>query len=90
VTRDLSLVLPGEVTYGRVVETLGSIEAPVPAQFEALDRYDGPPLAEGETALTIRVTLVPLERTLTDDETELYRQALVERLEQELGVHLRG
>jgi phenylalanyl-tRNA synthetase beta subunit len=73
-----------------VVETLDSIEAPAPARFEALDRYEGPPLAEGETALTVRLTLVPLETTLTDDATEAYRQTLVARLEQDLGVCLRG
>jgi phenylalanyl-tRNA synthetase beta subunit len=38
----------------------------------------------------VRFTLRPADRTLTDEETEAYRASLLERLERELGVGLRG
>jgi phenylalanyl-tRNA synthetase beta chain len=89
-TRDLSLVLTRDVAYGEVVDTLAGVDPPAPVRFEALDRYEGPPLAEGETSLTVRVTLEPLARTLTDEETERYRHALVARLQDVLGVRIRS
>ena len=90
VTRDLSLVLRGEVAFSTVLETLRAVPPPAPARFCALDRYRGAPLADGETALTVRVTLEPLEHTLTDAETERYREALVSLLQERLGVRLRS
>jgi phenylalanyl-tRNA synthetase beta chain len=90
VTRDLSLVLTADQRYGDLVETLAAVEAPAPARFDALDRYEGPPLQHGETSLTVRVTLEPLDRTLTDAEIEGYRQALVDRLGDAHGVRIRS
>jgi phenylalanyl-tRNA synthetase beta chain len=90
VTRDLSLLLRGEVAFSTLLETLRAVEPPAPARFEALDRYRGAPLADGETSLTVRITLEPLEHTLTDTETERYREALVTRLRETLGVRLRS
>ncbi len=90
VVRDLSLVLTRELPYAQLVATLGSVEAPAPVRFEALDRYAGPPLRDDETALTIRVTLEPVDRTLTDDETERYREALIGRLRDRLDLGIRS
>jgi len=90
VTRDLSLRLTRDVAYSVVIETLAAVEAPAPTRFAALDRYEGPPLAEGECSITIRVTLEPLERTLTDDEIERYRLALVEKLRSALDLEIRS
>jgi len=90
VTRDLSLVLGGDLTYERLLECLRSVAPPAPVRFEAVDRYAGPPLAAGETSLTVRLTLEPLERTLTDQETDGFRRALVERLGEALGVTIRS
>jgi phenylalanyl-tRNA synthetase beta chain len=89
VTRDLSLLLTHEVPYAVLLDTLRSVDGPAPVRFDALDRYVGPPLAAGHTSLTVRVTLQPHERTLTDDETERYRQALVDKLRDALGVRIR-
>lgn len=89
-TRDLSLLLTGDITYGEIVDALSAVAPPAPVRFEALDRYEGPPLAAGETSLTIRVILEPLARTLTDEETERYRLALVAKLEDALGVRVRS
>ena len=73
-----------------VPQALAAVPAPAPARFEAVDRYSGPPLAPGTASLTVRVTLEPDERTLTDDEIESYRRALAERVARDLGVRLRG
>jgi phenylalanyl-tRNA synthetase beta chain len=66
VSRDLSLVVTGSVTWARLAEVLASVPAPAPARFEPVDRYEGAPLEPGSAALTVRVRLEPTERTLTD------------------------
>jgi phenylalanyl-tRNA synthetase beta chain len=88
VWRDLSVVLGPEVPYARVVETLRRVPAPAPAEFAAIDRYVGPPLAAGQASLTVRVGLQPLERTLTEAEIEAYRKDLIAALSSvlELGI----
>jgi phenylalanyl-tRNA synthetase beta chain len=90
VTRDLALVMTAERSFTDVLGVMVEVPSPAPVEFAAIDRYVGPPLAEGEISLTLRLTLKPLEKTLTDPETESYRLALVERLKRELGVTIRA
>jgi phenylalanyl-tRNA synthetase beta chain len=88
-TRDLSLVLDRKAAAGAIVEALSRVPAPAPATFTWIDRYEGPGLSEGEVAMTLRVILQPLERTLLDAETEGYRQALIGALATVDGARLR-
>ena len=46
-------------------------------------------MAEGQVAMTLRVMLHPLERTLTDEDAETYRAELLAALESVEGVRLR-
>jgi phenylalanyl-tRNA synthetase beta chain len=87
--RDLSLVLDPGSRAGDVLEALARAVPPAPVTMTWLDRYAGPPLAEGEVAMTLRVMLHPLERTLTDLEAETYRVELLALLDAVKGVRLR-
>ena len=49
----------------------------------------GLPLAAGQVAMTLRVMLHPLDRTLNDPEVEAYRAELVRALDAVKGVRLR-
>jgi phenylalanyl-tRNA synthetase beta chain len=89
VSRDLSLVLPRAVAYERLLAVLAAVEPPAPVRFEALDRYTGGALGPEVVSLTVRATLEPRERTLTDPETETYRQALIAALDTGLGAKIR-
>jgi phenylalanyl-tRNA synthetase beta chain len=89
-TRDLSLVLESDIPYRRVIEVLEAVEPPARVRFSAVDRYEGQPLRDGQVALTVRFTLQPAERTLTDEQTEEYRGALIRNLETELDVKIRA
>jgi phenylalanyl-tRNA synthetase beta chain len=90
VARDLSLVVGNDVTFGRLLEVLRSVDPPAPVDFAAIDRYEGPPLGDSEFALTVRFTIRPADRTLTDEETERYRSAVLERLSGDLAVEIRS
>jgi phenylalanyl-tRNA synthetase beta chain len=89
VSRDLSLVIGADSSFGAIVEILETVEPPAPVTFQVVDRYSGPPLAAGEVSLTVRAILQPLEQTLVDEATEAYREKLVEVLEKEGNINLR-
>ncbi len=80
VSRDLSLVLNPGVSFDDLRRLLAIPRPPAPVEFEVVDRYEGPPLRSTEIALTVRVILQPQERTLSDEEAEEYRAALVKAL----------
>jgi phenylalanyl-tRNA synthetase beta chain len=90
VNRDLALVLTAEIRFREIRDSLAAVPAPVPVAFRAVDRYTGPPLAEGESSLTVRIVLQPSEKPLTDAQIDGYRLALIERLRDDLGVRIRG
>jgi len=87
--RDLSLVLEPGAAAGTVLATLALVTSPAPVSMTWLDRYAGPPLAAGQVAMTLRVMLHPLDRTLNDAEVEAYRAELLGALDAVKGVRLR-
>lgn len=89
VHRDLAVVLPASVSYGKLLATLSAVSAPASVTFSAVDRYQGPPLAADEASLTLRVTLAPEDKTLTDGDIDGYRRALIDTLDRELGLQIR-
>jgi phenylalanyl-tRNA synthetase beta chain len=87
--RDLSLVLDPATSVGGVAAALARVPSPAPFELRWIDRYAGPPLNPGEVAMTLRVMLQPLDRTLTDGEAEGYMTALLAALDSVPGVRLR-
>ena len=65
-------------TGGALLEELGPF-----------DLYEGEGLAEGVRSLAWRFRFRALDRTLTDDEVERALRAILDRLGEELGVHVR-
>jgi phenylalanyl-tRNA synthetase beta chain len=90
VQRDLSLVLTGGTSFADIERVMRAVDPPAPIELSAVDRYEGAPLADGEISLTVRVVLRPDERTLTEGEIEGFRGNLVDALEHELGLRIRG
>ncbi len=90
VSRDLALVMDNTVTFGEVLSTLRSVESPAPVEFLPVDRYTGPPLRTDQSSLTLRLTLQPTGRSLTDAQIESYRHSLVAALKDRLSIDLRG
>lgn len=87
--RDLSLVIDAGTSAGAILEALARVPAPAPVRMTWIDRYAGRPLQEGSVAMTLRVMLQPLDRTLTDAEVEGYRSGLVSTLDTVSGARLR-
>jgi phenylalanyl-tRNA synthetase beta chain len=89
ISRDLSLIMTPNASYRAVLEAMRSVPPPAPVEILAVDSYNGPPLDAGEYALTVRFVLQPSEKSLKEQEIELYRQGLIDILEQRLGLKIR-
>jgi phenylalanyl-tRNA synthetase beta chain len=87
--RDLSLVLEQDAVAGDILAALTVVPSPAPVTMAWIDRYAGPPLASGQCAMTLRVMLHPVDRTLTDAESEAYRAELLAALDAVPNVRLR-
>lgn len=90
VERDIAVVLPPGRTWREVRDALSAVPAPVPASIEAVDRYEGKPLAPGSAAVTVRVRLQPDRTSLTEETIEAYRQQLLDQLTGPLGLEIRA
>ncbi len=90
VERDIAVVLPPDRSWREVRDALTAVEAPVPASIEAVDRYEGKPLAAGSAAVTVRVRLQPDRTSLTEETIEEYRRRLVDELTGPLGLEIRS
>lgn len=91
VSRDLSFVLTRGTPWSRLLEALARVSAPEsPARFELVDVYQGEPLSPSEVSYSVRFVLEPMSRTLTDEEIEAYRLALVRAAERGAGARLRS
>jgi phenylalanyl-tRNA synthetase beta chain len=90
VARDIAVVLNAATPYREVETALARVASPAAAAFEVTDRYTGPPLADDEASVTVRVMLQPQEKSLTDSQIEGYRLRLIEVLEKRLGLTIRS
>jgi phenylalanyl-tRNA synthetase beta chain len=89
VWRDLNLIVTEATPHGRVLEVIHSHGGTWVRRVELLDIYRGPPLKEGNKALTYRIEYGAGERTLTDEEVNEAREGLLKKLNQEVGATLR-
>lgn len=89
VRRDLSVVLERGTPAASLLERLRAVPSPEPVEIRVVDRYVGAPLDPGEAAVTVRVMLQPLERTLSEESIERYRQELVTAVSSVAGVRMR-
>jgi phenylalanyl-tRNA synthetase beta chain len=87
--RDLSIVIPPAVDSQSILAVLAGVEPPAPVSMSWIDRYSGSSLPSGHVAMTLRVILQPVDRTLNDAEAEEYRSRLVAALDSVPGVRLR-
>jgi len=88
VERDLSLVLPISLSYGRIAEALKSQDIGGLQEFRPVDRFEGGALPVGHYSLLLRVMVQSADRTLTSEEVDKVSHRILEVL-QPLGVSLR-
>ncbi|WP_353662927.1 phenylalanine--tRNA ligase subunit beta [Hydrogenimonas sp. SS33] len=88
VQRDLSVVIPKEVTYTRIKEALEGALPPTVERFFPIARYEDETLGE-RVSQTLRFIISSMEKTLEESEINAIMQKALERLEKECGATLR-
>ncbi len=89
VERDFAFIVSRDVRAGDLVAAVRRA-SPLISDVLVFDRYEGPPLGEGEVSLALRVRLTPGERTLTDAEIDEIARAVVAAAAKAVGARLRG
>lgn len=89
VQRDLALLVPAHMAASRVEELVREHAGRHAREVRVFDVYSGPGLREGTKGLGITITYRAADRTLSDEEVDRDRAALLQRLET-AGIRLRG
>ena len=87
-TRDLALIVPADVSAGRVTELI--MLNRLVQRAELFDIYSGDNLAPGAKSLAFHVHFQAPDRTLTNEEVTRSLDGLLRNLQREVGAELRS
>ncbi len=88
--RDLAVVVERDLPQIEVARLIRREAGPMLDGLSLFDRYQGPPLGEGEVSLAYRLRFQPLERPLAETELEEIVARITRRLATDLGARVRG
>lgn len=86
--RDLSIIMPKNMSYEKVKETIESSASSELVRFYVVDKYSDESLGEN-MSLSIRFVLQSFEKTLEEDDISKTIDATLESLKNRLGIGLR-
>ena len=89
IRRDFSLLLNKAVKYADVEHAVQAAAIPQLTGIEPFDRLESGPFPESKYALAISLTYQSPDRTLRDDEVEVFDRRILDCLRQHLGGELR-
>jgi phenylalanyl-tRNA synthetase beta chain len=78
VARDIALLVNTDITADALLAVAMAEKPAIVQRVSLFDLYQGPSLPEGKKSLAFRVVMQDTERTLTDAEADVARDALVE------------
>ena len=78
VRRDLAFVLPENVSYAELENSLKTVSSPLVQEIALFDVYRGTGLPEGMKSMAVKVVLQDMENTLTDEAVEPVMAKLVD------------
>ena len=87
--RDVAVIIPEEVTWEQVTQLVEALELPDLQSIEFFDLYRGKGIDKGKKSLAFRVVFQSAERTLTNEEVNGHRDAIIARLGEQFGAQLR-
>ena len=87
--RDIALIINQEVTAERVKSAIQGLSLDLVEEVSLFDFYQGKPVPEGKKSLAYRIKYQAYDRTLTDEEVNLFHGKVTSFLIKELGVEVR-
>ncbi len=88
IVRDIALVVDAEVSHKQIMDIIKSFS--LISEVKLFDVYSGKQVAEGKKSLAYRLVYQSPAHTLTDDEVNRVQEALLKKLDKELGATLRS
>ena len=89
VTRDLSMVVPGEILAGKIEEVIEQRGGTLLESYQLFDLYEGNQIKEGFKSMAYTITFRSSERTLEEQEVLAAMKKILNGL-QGLGIELRA
>ena len=90
VRQDIAVVLDAEVTAAQALSVVREAGGELLSSAEVFDVYEGPQVGEGRRSLAIHLVFQAPDRTLTDEDADAGRAAIVAALAERLGGELRA
>jgi phenylalanyl-tRNA synthetase beta chain len=90
VFQDVALVVDNDVAAQSVVDTVRAGAGELLEDVRLFDVYTGPQIGEGRKSLALALRFRATDRTLTEDEASVAREAAVQAATDRLGAVLRG
>jgi phenylalanyl-tRNA synthetase beta chain len=90
VRRDIAVLMPEEVSYHLVQDSIQQVAGPLLEKVLAFDVYQGENLTEGYKSLAIGLIFNDVSSTLRDEDVDPLIETIVSHLEKRLGAQLRG
>ena len=90
VERDFAYLLDRDVTAAVLLKAARNADKALIADVAIFDLFEGKGVPEGKKSVAIRVTLQPVDKTLTDEDIEKVSAAIVAAVSKATGGVLRG
>lgn len=90
VTRDLALVIDGQVQYQDVQKNIRQLQSKLLQNINIFDVFESDKLGAGKKSYAISLSFGDAEKTLTDTEVETEMSKIIKSLEDKLGASIRG
>jgi phenylalanyl-tRNA synthetase beta chain len=90
VRQDLAVVLPESLPSADVLHVVREAGQPLLESVRVFDVYRGEQVGEGQVSLALSLVFRAPDRTLTDEEANQRRQAVIDALKEQLGVEPRA
>lgn len=89
VTRDISLLVPGDVPYQEIKKAIEKLPLPILEEFQLVDIYSGEPIPRDKVSLSFRFIYRHPQRTLLTEEVDKAEQQVLNHLKRTFEVQLR-
>ncbi|MEW5801590.1 MAG: phenylalanine--tRNA ligase subunit beta [bacterium] len=89
VSRDLALIVPEEVTYQEVEQSIWEMDIDILQQIHLFDLYRGEQIPEGKKSMGLSLIYQSLIRTLTDQEVNVIHEKIIDHLSKKFYASLR-
>ncbi|MEK7817999.1 MAG: phenylalanine--tRNA ligase subunit beta, partial [Actinomycetota bacterium] len=88
--QDIAVVVGEDAAAAEVLEVVTEADAPLLRAARVFDIYTGDQIEAGKKSIALRLEFCSPERTLTDEEVDEARSAIVAALADKLGAGLRS